>query len=219
MLSLCRRKLALDGIGIDRAQVEATDIANFNLTKRTGKFDLIIAPFRVMQNLETDKQISGLMSCIKQQLARDGEAILNAFNPVGGPGEIKAFWDSRNGSKPTWSKVDGDDTVTITDVCTRHRDSPLSVFPEITYRRYAADGKEVGKAVLNITMRVWYPEELINLISSHKFKVTSKLGGYQGERWEEGSELVVAFRNSDARESNKTRIRSRVEGSVLIPGS
>ena len=203
MLTLCRRRLAENGIGSDRAQVETADITNFEHTGQTRKFDLIIAPFRVMQNLETDKEITALMRCIKQHLAREGEAILNTFNPVGGPDEVKAFWNSRNGRKPTWSKMDGDDTVTMTEVCTSYRDTPLTVFPEITYRRYAEDGREVGQAVLNIAMRVWYPDDLLNLISSHGFTISSKFGGYHRERWQEGSELVVAFRDTGTREPNK----------------
>ena len=55
----------------------------------------------------------------------------------GGPDELKAFWESRDGRKPNWSKPYGEETVTMTDICVRDRDNPLTVFPELIYRRHA----------------------------------------------------------------------------------
>ncbi len=49
-------------------------------------------------------------------------------------------------------------------------------------------------------MRVWYPDELIEMIESHGFEITDRFGGYEGDRWREGSELVVVFRAGDARQ-------------------
>jgi len=51
--------------------------------------------------------------------------------------------------------------------------------------------------VLDIAMRVLYPAELINLVESHGFVVTKRFGGYEGERWGEGSELVVVFKHAN----------------------
>ena len=99
MLALCRRKLEAAKISTRRARVEVADIADFDLTPRMPRFDLIIAPFRVMQHLETDKQVAALMRCIKRHLNPDGEAILNTFCPVGGPDEVKSFWESRDGHR------------------------------------------------------------------------------------------------------------------------
>jgi hypothetical protein len=42
-------------------------------------------------------------------------------------------------------------------------------------------------------MRVWYPDQLLTLIESHGFEVVDRFGGYQGEPWPSGSELVVVF--------------------------
>lgn len=193
MLTLCRRKLDDANIGISRAEVEVKDITDFDLTDRMPKFDLIISPFRVMQNLETDDQVARLMRNIKKHLSYGGEAILNTFCPRGDPEKLKAIWDSLDGREPTWIKPDGEGTVALTENCSRYREDPLTVFPELTYRRYDARGTQIGEAVLNIAMRVWYPGELINLIESHGFAITKRFGGYEGERWGEGSELVVVF--------------------------
>ena len=196
MLALCRRKLAAANIPAERAEVAAADITAFDLAARLPPFDLIIAPFRVMQNLETDQQVAGLLRSIKRHLARDGVAILNTFCPRGNPDEIKAYWDALDGREPAWIKPDGDGAVALTEKCSRYRDDPLTVFPELTYRRYDARGTQTAEAVLKIAMRVWYPDDLIHLIASHGFDVTERFGGYKGEPWGEGSELVVVFKHA-----------------------
>jgi SAM-dependent methyltransferase len=193
MLEICRRKIHAAGLDANEATAEVADITDFDLTRQGPKFDLIIAPFRVMQNLETDAEITGLMDCIRTHLAPGGKAILNTFCPRGPVDELKAFWDSRDGGKPTWSQPDGSDTVEMTDICTRYRENPLVVYPELTYRRYDEVGKQTDEATLEIAMRVWYPDQLLTLIESHGFEVVDRFGGYQGEPWPSGSELVVVF--------------------------
>src|SRR2546430_715853 len=65
MVAVCRRKLDATGIAPTKAQVEVQDITNFALNQT---FDLIIAPYRVLQNLETDGAVIGLFRCIRQHL-------------------------------------------------------------------------------------------------------------------------------------------------------
>ena len=196
MLALCRKKLEAAEIGAGRPVVEVGDITSFDLTGRLPKFDLITAPFRVMQNLETDQQIAGLMRCIKRHLSSDGEAILNTYHPRFAPDKLKAIWDTWDGREPAWTEPEGDGTVSLTENCTRYRDNPLTVFPKLTYRRYDAQGTQVGESVLDFAMRVWYPDELLNMIESHEFAVTKRFGGYEGEPWGEARELVVVFRHA-----------------------
>ncbi len=157
-------------------------------------FDLIIAPFRVMQNLERDDQIAGLMRGIRKHLSPGGEAILNTFCPRGDPASLMARWAAMDGAQPTSTAREGDETVTVTQNCSRYADDPLRVFTRIVYRRYDAEGNRIDESVLDIVKRVWYPADLLRLIEMHGFVVTGQWGGYNKEPWAEGSELVVAFR-------------------------
>lgn len=52
MIDVCRQKLAAAHVSTTRARLDVADITSFSFTH---KFDLIIAPFRVLQNLETDQ--------------------------------------------------------------------------------------------------------------------------------------------------------------------
>jgi hypothetical protein len=43
-------------------------------------------------------------------------------------------------------------------------------------------------------MRCYYPDDFIKLIREHGFTIIDRWGGYQGEAYGQGSELVVQFR-------------------------
>ena len=78
MIAICQRKLEAANVEPTRAMVQVGDITQFALDRQ---FDLIVAPFRVLQNQETDREVDGLLSCIRQHLAPNGSCILNAFHP------------------------------------------------------------------------------------------------------------------------------------------
>jgi SAM-dependent methyltransferase len=192
MLAVCRRKLERAGLG-ERVRVELDDITNADLTDRERDFDLVIAPFRVMQNLQTDAEVHGMMCCIRRHLAPGGMAILNTFRPRGEKRELIDYWSTRNGVAPTWTTRDGDDTVAFSDDCRRFSEDPLIVFPRLIYRRYDAAGELIDHVAHDVAMRVWTPDQLVALVESHDFEIVERHGGYQGEPWDAGSELVIAF--------------------------
>lgn len=194
MRAICDRKIAASGLPEERITTRQADISKFDLTDEMAPFDLIFAAFRVMQNLETDAQVDGMMRCIKKHLATGGEAVLNTFMPSRGTEAIQAYWAARDGTIPCWSRQDGDTTVTMADDCTRFGDNPLAVYPKLIYRRFDAAGTQIEESVLDIVMRVWFPDQLIKLVKRHGFTVTHLAGGYQDEVWSEGPELVICFK-------------------------
>jgi hypothetical protein len=71
----------------------------------------------------------------------------------------------------------------------------LILYPELIYRRYQGE-KLIDEATLKIAMRCYYPEEFVQLIVSQGFRVLQRWGGYNGEAYGQGSELVVQFTQS-----------------------
>lgn len=194
MLEICNSKLKDAGVTQAKARTLLADISTLDVTESEAPFDRISAPFRVMQNLETDTQVDGLMQTINRHLKPGGEAVLNTFKPrEGGYDALAAFWSSRDGSVPSETYQDGEDTVILTDDCRLYRSNPTRVFPKLIYRRYNAKGEQTDEAVLDIVMRIWQPDELITLVERNGFKITGRFGGYAGEPWGEGPELIVAF--------------------------
>lgn len=188
MLSICRRKLAEKRIPSHRAEVQQGDITELALGTR---FDLIIAPFRVFQTLETDGEVAGFFKTIQDHLAQEGTAILNVFRPSLDRDRIRKEWVT-DVERFRWEVPFEGARVTMHDRRSRMDRGRLVLYPELIYRRYRED-ELVDEAVLEIAMRCYYPQELLSLIAGHGFRVVNTCGGYAGERYGEGPELIVEF--------------------------
>jgi SAM-dependent methyltransferase len=188
MIGVCRGKLEAAGVPATRAQAEVKDITRFALNQT---FDLIIAPYRVMQNLEADSAVNGLFRCIRQHLAPSGNCILNVFRPKRDPEAMRQVWCSDE-EKLDWETAVEGGRVTCHERYSRMDPDRMILYPELIYRRYQGEAL-VDKAVLKIAMRCYYPEEFETLIIGQGFSVVRKWGGYQGEPYGEGPELVVQF--------------------------
>lgn len=188
MLAVCREKLQQAGIPPERAQLALADITDFDLGQQ---FDLIIAPFRVLQNLATDAEVDGLFRGIHRHLAPGGTVILNVFRPFLDCERMVAEWCQ---PEPIFDYEIPFDGGRLLRFHTRPRITadPLICHPELIYRFYQGETL-LDESVLAIDMRCFYVDEFLQLIEHHGFQVTSKWGGYAGEAYGDGPELVVAF--------------------------
>ena len=192
MLTICQEKLRESGIPSTKAVAEFGDITDFDLGR---KFDLIIAPFRVFQNLDAEDAVDGLLRCVRNHLLPDGTCILNAFMP-NRPREQLLDSPVSQEEEFVWeTEIDG-------KRLTRH-DKRSAIDPgtmvlriEMIYRlhdSYSVVDETVFKAVL----RCYYPEEFLRLFVDHGFTIVNRWGGYDDEPWGKGPELVVQFKNRD----------------------
>lgn len=188
MLEICRWKLQAAGLGEDRVRVAESDICDFDLGE---EFDLVIAPFRVVQSLESDIQLAGLFRCIRQHLTESGRCILNAFNPNRSQEAIRSEWVSAE-EELAWEVQTGEGRVARYDVRRRIDPDRLILYPDLVYRRFV--GEELVEEVMaSIPMRCHYPDDFLSRIESEGFLIQGTWGGYAGEEYGVGGELVVEF--------------------------
>lgn len=188
MLALCRKKLYGLCVSKKRAIVQQGDITDLNLGR---SFDLITAPFRVFQNLETDEEVDGFFQTVRTHLAHGGTCILNAFRPFLDKEGMATQW-ANNEENLSWEAPIKYGRVTCHDLRKRIDPEKQVVYGNLIYRKYR--GKELEEeAVLELLMRYYYPEEFVELIEKQGFKILDRWGGYAGETYGEGSELVVQF--------------------------
>ena len=64
----------------------------------------------------------------------------------------------------------------------------------LVYRIYDGDVLQ-DEEVLKIAMRCYWPNEFEKLIADHGFEIINRWGGYDGEIYGEGNELVIEFVN------------------------
>jgi hypothetical protein len=116
---------------------------------------------------------------------------LNVFHPQGGFAGVQQAWATAT-EICRWE-------VTIDGVRLRCEERWLRLdperhilYPELIYRRYIG-GAWVEDAVLQIPRRCYAPDQFAQVILDHGFRIVQRWGGYAGERYGEGPELVVQF--------------------------
>ena len=201
MLGLCRQKMREARLVPEKARVELADITRADLGRR---FDLIIAPYRVFQNLESDENVAGFFKTVRNHLAPGGASILNVFRPNRDPeGIVERSLDEQQ--RFSWeAALEGGRVLAFEGFRQpAYRDaSRLVIYPRLSYHEYRGENL-MGESVLDISMRVYYADEFERLITAHGFRVLEKWGGYNGEAYGEGPELVVKFGLSDLRSAGE----------------
>jgi SAM-dependent methyltransferase len=188
MLTHGLQKLQAAAIPPTKARVELGDITQFALGRT---FDLIIAPYRVFQLLETDAQIDGLFQCVRTHLAPGGTCILNVFHPQGGFARVQQEWGTTT-EVFRWEELVDGVRLRCNERLLRLDPERRILYPELVYRRFVGD-TWVEDAVLRIPRRCYAPDEFEQVILDHGFRSVQRWGGYAGERYGEGPELVVQF--------------------------
>lgn len=189
MVELCRLKVENANIPSNKIIISEGNITDFSLNQR---FDLIIAPFRVLQNLETDSEVDGLLRCIREHLTSEGTCILNVFKPFISPDVLRDQW-AVPGEQLNWEISTDGGRVACYDRRLRVDKENLIIYPDLIYRRYQGS-TVIEEVVLHLAMRCYYPEAFEKLIREHGFEIIDRWGGYEGEKYGEGPELVLQFR-------------------------
>ncbi len=172
-----------------RLQLTEGDITSVDLGE---SFDFVIAPFRVMQNLKTDAQLDGLFGTIERHLAPGGRAILNVFKPRVDRERLVAAWSS--GSERVHEPRDtAVGRVRLVERLAGVQRQPLVLYPELRYELLGCDDEVQDVAELKIAMRVYYPDEFLGLFTSRGVSILERHGGYAGETYADGPELIVEF--------------------------
>jgi len=188
MLAVCREKLKALSVSRDRATVQRGNITDLNLGR---KFDLVTAPFRVFQNLETDEEVDGFFRTVRAHLAPEGTCIITAFRPS----LSKEAMTSQCGEDENleWEAPIEGGRVACYDKRPRIDPERQVAYPELIYRRYRGDALE-DEAILYLMMRYYYPDEFEEMVKNQGFEIVGRWGGYKDEPYGEGPELMLQFR-------------------------
>ena len=189
MLDLCVEKLHREQASKNNAELFRRDITCLALER---KFGLIIAPFRVFQNIDTDEKVDALFRGIRKHLAPQGFCILNVFNPNAPPRELIETWRDHN-EVFEWEKPLGSGLLKRYYRRAKIQKVPLVLYPELIFRYYENE-ELVDEVSFAPPMRVYYPDEFREVIQEHGFNIIETWGGYNNEKYGEGPELVIKFK-------------------------
>ncbi|MDD5529438.1 MAG: class I SAM-dependent methyltransferase [bacterium] len=189
MITECLRKIKKQEL-TGKANAIMGNICDFKLDKT---FDMIIASFRVIQALETIAELHNCLNCIKKHLSAGGFCILNVFNPSLSKEEMGKSW-RKEGETFCWEKIDSKTGHKIIHFDERQKIDPGNqvLYPTMIYRVYDGD-KLINEVRQDIVMKYYYPEEFESIIVNAGFEIQEKYGGYHGEKYGQGKELVIKF--------------------------
>jgi hypothetical protein len=189
MLAICRAKLQAANIAPEKAELHLGNIAE--KVELNRKFDLIIAPFRVFQAFLTDDEIRMCFDMIRSHLAMAGTCILNVFNPFFSKEKMATDWVVE-GENLVWETSMEGARLAFFERRARIDSNCQIIYPELIFRRYRGEHLE-DEAVLKLAMRYYYSQEFEDLLVRHGFRIVNRWGGYAGEQYGEGPELVIEF--------------------------
>lgn len=188
MLERAREKCAGSGFA-DRITLVEGNIADIDLGRA---FDLVILPFRVFQALHSDELVDGLFEVIRRHLKPGGSSVINAFRPNLPRDRMAAEWIAPEPAfvrEARWK----DGVVRHFDLRGEMDADTMVLYPTLIYRFVDTDGRETGEFRQKISMRCWWPDDLREAVTSRGFRILDELGGYAGEPYGEGNELIIRF--------------------------
>jgi hypothetical protein len=113
------------------------------------------------------------------------------FRPNRDPEDLRRHWIT-NQETVNWEvPVEGGKLVCLDRRPSMDKEK-LILYPELIYRIYDGE-KLIEEARLKLVMRCYYPQDFENLIVDHGFTILNRWGGYAGEKYGEGPELVIQF--------------------------
>jgi ubiquinone/menaquinone biosynthesis C-methylase UbiE len=189
MLNICKDKLLIDRKSKGNIELLCKDNTSLDLQR---EFGLIIAPFRVFQNIDTDKIVDAFFRSIHRHLSSQGSCILNVFRPNDSAKKLFETWEDED-EIFSWEKPLGIGVLRHSYKRKKIKRDPLVLYSELIYRYYETK-KLVDEVSFVIPMRVYYPDEFKGLIQCQGFDIVETWGGYGGEIYGEGPELIVKFR-------------------------
>lgn len=157
------------------------DCRKFSLHK---KFNLIFIPFNSIAHIHDRESFEALCNSVKEHLAENGHFIIDIFNPrferlMGDP--------SNRFHVAEYEDPYGHETITITE---------NNIYEKATQINHIKWYYKIGNKeefAVELNMRIYYPEELDNLLYYNGFDIVDKFGDFDGSPFESNSpkQLII----------------------------
>ena len=179
MLDRLRSKLEQDKETATYAELIQGDMRNFQLGRR---FQLIYSPFREFMHLMNPADQLACLNCCYHHLENDGRLIINLYDfdlPLVA-GQMSMDVPLRRQRMGDYTDPESGHRVLLSS-SSAYRWEDQSLIEERFYDRIDADGRVVERRCITLTQR-WYTRyELQHLFFRAGFRVSSLMGGYNGE--------------------------------------
>jgi SAM-dependent methyltransferase len=189
MLAIAAEKAAASGVAA-RLQLECGDMRNFDLG--SGKFGLVIVPYRAFQVLLTPEDQFAALGAFRRHLRAGGILALHLFDP-----DLRFLLP---GAGPPFDRADGTDRSTGRPVEAVLETDTLDHVNQVRrelwrYRAFAADGAIAEEETLELAVRWTYRWEMRHLLKLAGLIVEAEFSDFLGSPPAYGKEQIWIARS------------------------
>jgi SAM-dependent methyltransferase len=191
MLARCKAKLRTEpDVVRERVTLHEGDARDFELGRR---FNLVIAPFRVVQHLTTSKDQMRFLDSVSRHLAAGGRLVFDVFNP--NFAALVSADGKEHEDTPETRLPDGRSFRRAGRVSRVRWIDQVSEI-ELVYYISSGSGDKTERHVLSFDMRWFLRAELVHLLARAGFSVRSIYGDFDRSPLTDGSpeQIVCAER-------------------------
>lgn len=164
MLAEAKKKLSQASVSVELVKA---DVRDFDLGKR---FSLIIFPANSICHLLTLKDLEACLRCVRRHLERSGRFIIDVFNPRL---DILLRNPSQKYPHSEYPDPGGKGTIVVTETNMYNSASQINTIKLF----YSLPGRE-EKVVEELHMRIYFPQELDELMKYNGFQIEEKFGDH-----------------------------------------
>jgi SAM-dependent methyltransferase len=165
MPMLTQAKIKAEAKGLDVQWINA-DVRDFKLDK---KFQVVFIPINSITHLHDLESYEACFRCVREHLASDGRFIIDVFAPRL---DILMRDASKRYPLASYEDPDGGGNVVVTE---NNVYDPATQINHIKWYFQFEDGRE---RVVEVNMRMLFPQELDSLLVYNGFAIEHKFGDY-----------------------------------------
>ncbi len=161
------------------------DCRKFSIPK---KFNLIFIPFNSIAHIHDRASFEAMCIAVRNHLTDDGHFIVDIFNPKL---EVLISDPNKRFAVAEYENPYGNEKVTITENNVYDKETQINHI-----KWYYKIGKQEEFAV-ELNMRIYYPQELENMLLYNGFDIVEKLGDFDGSPFNSDSpkQLIICKKN------------------------
>lgn len=181
MLSYARRRWRRThrpgALALTRADIRA-------LPYEEGAFDIVVAPYGILQSLIRDKDLAATLAEAHRVLAPGGRFGLDLVP------DVPNWREYRRKVSLTGHRRPGGAPITLVESVRQDREKKLTIFDH-EYQEGWGKAREVHR--FTVTFRTLPVKTLIRRIERSGFTIDAVLGGYDGRPWDERADTWIVM--------------------------
>ena len=193
MLDRARRRAKRAGL-LRRAAFVRADIRD--LPFRSGRFELVMAPYGVLQSLTRDRDLQATLSSVARVLRAGGLFGIDLVPDL-------PRWQEYERKVSLQGRRSGPSTLTLIESVRQDRRRQLTIFDQEYIERRGRE-RRVHRFVL--TFRTLSVPQMVSRLEAEGFAIHAILGDYRGKPWDDRADVwvIVAGRGRRAGLSDAT---------------